>query len=470
METKSKRDRVKYEHEGHLFCFAKFNSDMSVKFWRCDKRDSDDCKARLHTSSETGEVIKLISVHTHGSDAAGVAASKIRTAIKRRAEETLEAPSTIVNQALEGAPIAVQGKIGNADALKKIIQRKRVVVQAAPAQPADLTSLVIPEIYQTYELTPGQEEKFLLIDTGMGDTSRILIFGRHSTINWAHQMERVYVDGTFRIAPTLFSQVYVIMAERGGFVVPILYALLPNKTEETYRRMWEKIKNLWSNFKPTSISTDFEQAALNSIRYAFPGVQLFGCLFHLQKNMRKKLSDEGLMSLYNNNPDFALAARKIVALAFVPPTSMEDAFEDLCNETPHELQPILNWFEDSYLGRPNRRGVRRPAMFPIHVWTVYERTLNGNARTNNFVEAAHRRMQVEFGVDHPTLWKFIDGIRKIQAGRDHHYEQFVRGEEPPHKRKKYLRADERILKIVQEYANRTNDEYLRGIAHNFLMN
>ena len=74
---------------------------------------------------------------------------------------------------------------------------------------------------------------------------------------------------------------------------------------------------------------------------------------------------------------------------------------------------MFNCFEDYYIGRRNHRGVRRTPLFPFEIWNVYERTLNGESRTNNFVEATHRRMQNEFGVDHPTTWKFIEGVKKI---------------------------------------------------------
>ena len=160
--------------------------------------------------------------------------------------------------------------------------------------------------------------------------------------------------------------------------------------------------------------------------------------------MRKKLADEGLLRRYNTDPDFALTPRIIVALSFVPIEDLDVALEAMENEIMEDLMPIINWFEDVYIGRQNRNRTRRRALFPPHMWSVYERTVNGEDRTNNYVEAAHRRLQAEFGMDHPNIWKFIDGIRAVQKGRDLVYEQFVRGDQPPVKRRKYVAADLRI--------------------------
>jgi hypothetical protein len=465
---KSKRGREKITHDGHMFCFDKVSGDGTKYFWRCDKRDSHRCKARLHTDAVSSEVIAVINDHTDGSNAGGVEAARIVSVMKRRAEDSQEIPSVIVNNALQGASLAVRGQMPKKDAAKLMIRRTRNLVNVAPPQPVDRGSIILPDRYQTYEPVDGQSEQFLLFDTGVGDADRILAFGRESNGTWSHQMRKIYVDGTFRIAPNLFQQVYVIMSERGGFVFPVIYALLPGKQEATYQRLFEGIKGVWPNFNPTSISTDFELAALNAMGHVFPAAQKFGCLFHLVQNMRKKVAHEGLLATYNNDPEFSLAARMIVALAFVPPNSLEVAFDALSVSTPQRLLPVLNWFEDNYLGRLTRRG-RQRAVFPHDIWSVYDRTVAGDDRTNNHVEAAHRRMQSELGMDHPTLWKFVDGIRKVQNGCDQDYEQFVRGEQPPHKRVKYVRADARIRDIVMNFDERTVNEFLRGIAHNFLM-
>ena len=104
---------------------------------------------------------------------------------------------------------------------------------------------------------------------------------------------------------------------------------------------------------------------------------------------------------------------------------------------------------------------------------MYERVLTGNDRTNNFSEAAHKRNQKQLCIDHPTIWRFIDGLRAVQVNRDKEYEEFVRGSTGPQKRRKYQRADERIRVIVEggfgEDGERTTIEYLCGLAHNFNM-
>ena len=66
---------------------------------------------------------------------------------------------------------------------------------------------------------------------------------------------------------------------------------------------------------------------------------------------------------------------------------------------------------------------------------VYQRVINGDERTNNVSEAAHRRTQRELCVEHPSIWRFIDALRTVQEGRDKVYEEYVRGDPATPKRR-----------------------------------
>ena len=91
----SKRGKEKLIHEGYSYVFDKFSADHSKKFWRCELKN--ECKARLHTNVDNDRVLMQMNQHSHGSDAAQLRAAMIMTGIKRRATETTEIPSVILN-------------------------------------------------------------------------------------------------------------------------------------------------------------------------------------------------------------------------------------------------------------------------------------------------------------------------------------------------------------------------------------
>jgi len=61
----------------------------------------------------------------------------------------------------------------------------------------------------------------------------------------------------------------------------------------------------------------------------------------------------------------------ISGLAFVPPADVAQGFEELSDYLPDRLQPVLDYVEDNYIGRINRRGVCRTATFEIGLWNMY---------------------------------------------------------------------------------------------------
>ncbi|KAL7078050.1 hypothetical protein ACQ4LE_002649 [Meloidogyne hapla] len=465
----SSKNFEKYSHNGYCYVKDRESSDGQIIFWRCDERGKG-CKGRIWTTScENREFIRLVTEHSCSTtgDPVRVAVQQAITTVRQRAATTMENPSQIRSNVLQGVSTAVLGQLQNKSAMRKVVKRIRLQQQEAPRNPDNRSALVIPLNYSRYESEPGVYEQFLLADSGEGDEERILIFGRESFQDWSHLIAELYVDGTFLICPALFYQFFVVLARRNDYVLPIFYCLLPNKTENTYRRTFEMIRLIWPLLNPDSISVDFEVAIHNAIRTVFPESHIRGCFFHFFQNLKKHLSAENLLNQYNNSPEFSIHCKMIVSLAFIPQQDLIEALTILENYLPMELEPILSYFTNTYIGRIRNNGVRAPPIFVPSSWNVYTRTINNEDKTNNFCEAFHRKVQLQLGVSHPTIWKFLDELKKVVKMCDAQYEQFVAGHQATRKRRKYEEADERILNIVNRYEIGTVIEYLRGISHNF---
>ena len=77
------------------------------------------------------------------------------------------------------------------------------------------------------------------------------------------------VDGTFILSPEIFYQNYTIHEDLHGFTPPCVYVMLPNKTEETYRRMIELLSEE-TNPNTGKKLADSEKAGLNAFSKKSP--------------------------------------------------------------------------------------------------------------------------------------------------------------------------------------------------------
>ena len=51
-----------------------------------------------------------------------------------------------------------------------------------------------------------------------------------------------YADGTFKVVPEQFFQLYTIHAKKDSMIIPCVSALLTNKSELTYKKLFTKLK------------------------------------------------------------------------------------------------------------------------------------------------------------------------------------------------------------------------------------
>ena len=106
-QIETKKGKLKLHHEGQLYTYAKMSADGTTKFWRCEFKDSaNKCNGRIWTDINDN-FLRLATPHTCPANASNVGAQQVKTAIKRRAIATLEAPSIIRSEALQHVPSPV---------------------------------------------------------------------------------------------------------------------------------------------------------------------------------------------------------------------------------------------------------------------------------------------------------------------------------------------------------------------------
>ena len=204
-----------------------------------------------------------------------------------------------------------------------------------------------------------------------------------------------YGDGTFKSSPTIAAQLYTIHYQRHENTLPGVFAIMENRHQESYVVLFQALKNLLPrgrNSGPRMFSTDFELASSNAFGSVFLDSRPAFCFFHFSQSLWRKAQETGLAAAYGREENVEIRSQfhACLALAFAPVRRVPHAFTLLRDNAVEELDGVLDLLEDTYvLGRRRGRGRRAPR-FPVDTWNVYERTLEGEARTNNSVEGWNR--------------------------------------------------------------------------------
>ena len=439
--------------------------------WECNQRRGSKahpgtCNARVKLDV-LDNFIEIVNEHSHPPCQTQCEVASVKCAIKRRAENTNDTTQQVLAGELGTISPAAAANLPALSNIRRTIRSQRQNNENLPPLPATRAAIpVLPVEFQT--TISGQQ--FLLYDSGVADVNRILFFGSPDAVSLLEQSADWFGDGTFKTVPEIFYQLYTIHALVANNVFPCIYALLPNKTQATYDRLFREISNITNGTSPSSILMDFEKGALNAFEAIHPNTDATGCFFHLCKNIWRRVQGAGLQQRYQDDDEFSLFVRMIMALAFVPVVDLETAFDDLFieirNNFNNDMDDVLNYFEDTYIGRQRRNGRDNP-MFAQELWNMYNRTRYHLPRTNNNVEGWHRGLQFHINACHPNIWKFLNVLKKEENLTRVKVAQCLGGIPIPEK-KKYADCNTRIMNVVQLYPGMQSLDYLRRIAYNLL--
>ncbi|CAF4496803.1 unnamed protein product, partial [Didymodactylos carnosus] len=201
---------------------------------------------------------QLASSHTHAPNPEDVAKARYNHEIRQRAKQSHDPPRNIISDARMNVSAEAAASIPQYTTTQRAIERIRKENDVARPTPTTFADIVLPDELKVN----SRGQKFLLYDNQDVDR-RVLISASEYALDRLDQSSSWHVDGTFKVAPKLFQQLYTIHGYIRGKTVPLVFCILPNKTQATYEEVFTEINTHLENL-PHHINLDFEKAAENA--------------------------------------------------------------------------------------------------------------------------------------------------------------------------------------------------------------
>ncbi|XP_041369007.1 uncharacterized protein LOC121383200 [Gigantopelta aegis] len=475
---KNNKGGLKLIHEGYLY--TKRYARKNIR-WECSSRAAFTCKGGVTSDLEIKTIVSFTQ-HSHDPQDQSVAVAKLRSAMKERAGTSRGTLTQLLVDSISDTPVDVRAELGKPDHIKRALRRERA--KHMPKNPTSLRDLMLDDEWTT----SSDGDRFLIYDNGVDSSDRMLVFGTDDGLRHLASSESWFMDGTFTVAPLLFTQLYVIRVPLGESAVTCVYAFLPNKHQSTYEELFISIQDRCSELgfqaDPVTVTLDFEQAVMNAVITTFgPQVNVHGCFYHLTQSTWRKIQSLGLVQRYREEKDVKLFCGMLDGLAFLPVNDVPEGMTYLRDNTPDGLEPLLVYFDSTYVSGSYRRiqppqrsdgsvpplCMRRiPPAYAPSIWNVHTITLKGGSRTNNICEGWNNSFAKLVGHAHPTIWRAIDSIRKDQTQAATARLMDERGERPAKRVRHHIKKLQ--TKLHNLCTDRRDDiksisEVLKGIGH-----
>lgn len=159
----------------------------------------------------------------------------------------------------------------------------------------------------------------------------------------------------------------------------------------------------------------------------------------------------------------------IKSLAFVPANEVMAYYKELKGLMDSDARKIGIWFEKNYLSgiKTKSKSEGTPAYSPIF-WTILDNIESNVPRTQNSVEAWHRRLQVLIGKSHIGLYQLVSELAKETIIAKTRIQE-VRAGAPCQVKKKLLARNIKIANVIKQRHNMDKISYLQNIAHNLAL-
>ena len=253
--------------------------------WECSERKSQQCEAKLTTKKDDNSITSQ-TPHSHAGNPAKIAVLKQKLNLKRKIQESAItgcSKQAAISESLSNLTPSERLHFGRTDSLKRNLNR--IAAKGRPADPASLEKL---EIVHPFNKT--KDGRNFLIDDNTNTSTRIIVWGSDICIAHLAESDVWMMDGTFKITPPMFYQLYVIRAPLEDTSVSCVYAIMTGKSYEAYRQLLTIVMEKCTDISgrdpyPSKIVIDFEAAMIKAVTDVFGYNGLVqACFFHLTKS------------------------------------------------------------------------------------------------------------------------------------------------------------------------------------------
>lgn len=440
---KSIREKDQITKDGFLYSMHRINKATVI--WKCSKTS---CKASARTAFDyinDRTSFLLCTIHNHESIVDSIFRKEKITQMKKIIIENKLSPREAVNKVLVGADFQTIRRIGNQTTIVRAL--RRYMAECINPRPYYSENLNISINLCTTHNMKNFYQYGIDNFRGLDENRNIMIFYSNELAENLINSETWCVDGTFTVVPTPYYQLYTIGFIKEHHVIPCVFAFLKDKRENTYKDLYRILDHLVGHGNPRIIKTDFEKAAINALRHAFPSACISGCLFHLGQSIYKRVLTTGLSIVYNTDRNFKKFVKLLTALAFVKPEEILSTFNEIKNNIrlPNLIQ-LYNYFEKNYIDPET-------AIYLVELWHVANFTENNIPRTNNAIEAWHGVLKRSFGGSKYSFNKLLSNLKMEEDCARRKFYQ-IQCSLPVERSSKHLKTEEKIRRFLENTIDR----------------
>lgn len=281
---------------------------------------------------------------------------------------------------------------------------------------------------------PEKFSSFVLADYS-DEGSRILVFCSLTARDSVSNIKEYFMDGTFKSCPKPFAQLYTLLGDVGSSmettkVVPLIFALLPDKTEKTYFILFSLIRSQLSHWKPAIVHCDYEIAAINAMSELFPETQIKGCFYHWCRAVWRKAKYLQLTKTKAQKRIVSLTA----ALALLPQMFVTEGWNYIKSQSETtDMSKFINYIDRFWL--------KKNIAQILSVFALRH-------RTNNAIEGWHSKLNRSVNKNTVTLHRLLSILHNfdLEANLRHKIKNKKRSEV-------LIKNDEFIMVVLMELIN-----------------